>query len=193
MVIQITKNNNMSFNELVKQVAYPILKDYNFHIKEEYNGFVEFAAEQVSIRFTYDSIRSKDMIVYIKYNDMPFASFNLIEYYHFLKESLNKDFEFKPSKDMEGWIKNRVDLLQFDSAQLLTEDIRYYQQIADYTSAKANANSMTEELEFMQRELKEAWQNKDYPEVIKVLEPFKEQWTKSMKMKYEYSVKRVEG
>ncbi|MEM6633885.1 MAG: hypothetical protein AAF694_29695 [Bacteroidota bacterium] len=182
----------MEFNDAVKEIALPELSSFGFIIKEESKGYIKFFSTNLAISFIYDYSRTEASGVNISLVENKDYNFNTLTYYEFL--TIKKKEEPKLNVLGEGhckWIKWNLALLKLDGALLLKGNKFYFFEVYEFLLKKSHNYTENIRLRTLIREIDQAWQKRDYPQIVELIKDDYDNLSPAYQKKYEYALKKV--
>lgn len=180
----------MEFNKMLFYNLNTIFEEFNFQVVSQYKNFIELKSDKVNMTVSYDE-REKSGSLYVGKNGKQQLHIDGNVMLNFFEAEL-KDKLIIPERTYQDFVKNLVILFNNGGNKLLEGDNSLMNRIEDYSEMQSSNYTKTL---FDNQNLKaanKAWENGDYPNVIKYLDKIsKDVLTPSLKKKYEISQRRL--
>ena len=182
-------NSHMNFNEIIKNKIYPVLKELDFSIKEEYNNvkfgsYIEFNSKYLVVVINYDN-KEKLSSIFIGNNN---STYELTD--DIIHDVFGEDISINNQSDVNIFIERLCALLQKDKVRkMLKGNIN---DLAEASLQKAHTYSTKLLLEQYVKKLSKAWDRKDYVLFVKIMDKLDiTALPKSYQLKYKISKNKI--
>lgn len=181
----------MNFNKLVKSIVEPILLLFEFSIKEDIKGIVEYDYSVFAITLSYDysSSYEVDMTLLFKESGLFYGYNELKQYFYNSKYNLSAT-QIKDENTLIKWLEEVQKFLKDNlstiidnckEVQIGLERIRQH-QIDNYERQRNNR--------LLNESVEKYWMTKDYSGLVNLLKN-KGELVGSVKKKYEFALKMI--
>ena len=182
----------MNFNKIVKEILSSVLSLFEFALKQESKGIIEFNHKVLSISFTYDFNKSFEVDVnfHFKANNEFYTLAELKEYLdkeknRFIATQILEEDKLKSwVQEVKVFLEKHLDELVQNHVKMCFEmDGLRKQNVIDYNSERDER--------FFREDIDKFWKSKDYVGLVALIENYTGTIDGAIKKKYKYAIKKI--
>jgi hypothetical protein len=187
------KRLNMNFNELAKSVLEPTLLHFDFTLKREIRGLLEYDHKILKISISYDYSLSYELDVtfsfkttgiFYGYNDMR-------ELFYNQKSSLIAT-QIKDEDILTNWLADIQSFLKKYLPDLINNHEKICSKLEAIRKQQIDNYEKNRNESILKKEVEKYWASKDYYGLVNYLKGYHGEFEGSIKKKYEYALKMIE-
>lgn len=168
---------------IIRNEFTAILIHFGLKEIEAHDGYIKFNKKTISVVFSYDYNRGKDLDFYIT-TDICEYSFELPELQNALVIESAKNFEYNK------WVSCIKELIALHGEKLFKPDYSFYKQMCEKKKEQTAQYNKQRELKQKINEADKAWTAKKYKDFLSILHPYEEELSEAYRKKLLYAKSR---
>lgn len=183
----------MNFNKTVKDIIGSVFSLFEFVLKKESKGIIEYEHKILSISITYDFNRSFEVDVnfHFKANDEFYTIAELREYLYKEKNQFIATQILEKDK-LKLWLQEVKVLLEKHLDKLIQNHVKICFELDGLRKQNVIDYNREHNERFFRDDLEKRWKSKDYVGLVRLVDNYKGTIDGVIKKKYEYAIKKAD-
>ncbi len=186
------------FIRLVQDKFLFLTSKYGFRCKSSTSDFVRYESDKVFVVVHFDSIRSYEIGVEVGqlealYNgqERPFNLGEILRLEGVAEKENYTIFQADTSAALESGLSRLALLLSSYAVDYLQNDRFSFKRLSDFREKECNQYELETRLVHIRKEVRKAWENKDYVKVVELYKPVENAITAAEKKKLDFARKKI--
>lgn len=182
----------MNFNKFVKLLLSDFLAAFDFMLKDEVEGLIEYENKLLIISFSYDFRVSfeVDMIFTFK-STCDFYTYSEIKQCLYREENTYVATQIIKDDQLNLWVEKTYVFLQENLRYIINNHVKIGNELRDVRTKNVDRYSSEVNEKIFIYNFEKFWRDKDYSKLVEIFEKYRGKISESTKKKYEYAFKNA--